>query len=107
MNEETMDFGGALLALKNGKSVARKNWDGVDMSIYLVKGSRDVSSMAIDVVQGDDIEGIPFELFELGDYETITRLPNLNMKNAHGRTVTGWLPSQTDVLAEDWFIVTQ
>ena len=33
---------------------------------------------------------------------TITRLPNLNMRAATGSTVTGWLASQTDILAEDW-----
>ena len=29
-------------------------------------------------------------------------MPNINMLAADGSIVTGWLASQTDMLAEDW-----
>jgi hypothetical protein len=103
MNEK-MCFGQALDVLKHGGVIARKCWNGKGMFIYLNKGSRDVSDDSHDKLKegAENVEGIPFELFEMGDKGTVTRLPNINMKNAANRTVTGWLASQTDMLAEDW-----
>jgi hypothetical protein len=96
-----MNFGIALEALKQGKRIAREGWNGKGMFVYLNKGSRDISKPQ----EGENVEGISFELFELGDNDTVTRLPNINMKAATGSTVTGWLASQTDLLAEDWCII--
>lgn len=105
-----MDFGKAIQALKDGHTVARRGWNGKGMFLFLNKGSAE--SIPEKFVQGDVteprsfIEGINSDLFELGGEGTITRLPNLNMHSATGSTVTGWLASQTDILAEDWEIVT-
>ena len=96
-----MNFGIALQALKQGKRISREGWNGKGMFIYLNKGSRDISKAQ----DGENVEGVSFELFELGDNDTVTRLPNINMKAASGITVTGWLASQTDLLAEDWCIL--
>lgn len=98
-----MKFGEAFEALKGGKSISRSGWNGKGMFIYLNKGSRDVSGK--DEVGIENVEGVPFYLFEMGDTGTVTRLPNVNMKTATGSTVTGWLASQTDLFAEDWGIV--
>lgn len=94
-------FGEALAALKQGKRVARSGWNGKGMFIYLNRGSSEHLSPDRSLHR----EGIPEGLFELGDTGTVTRLPNLNMKAASGSTVTGWLASQTDVLAEDWEVL--
>ena len=96
-----MNFGLALESLKQGKAIARQGWNGKKMCIYLNKGSRDISKPR----DGENVEGISFELFELGDEDTVTRLPNINMRAATGSTVTGWLASQTDLLAEDWEVL--
>lgn len=101
-----MNFGQAIEALKNGKAIARAGWNGKGMCVYLNRGSSATSF----VNEGPDAvkeypEGIRGDLFDLGDTGTVTRLPNLNMKAASGSTVTGWLASQTDILAEDWTIV--
>lgn len=95
-----MDFGKAIEALKEGKRVARLGWNGKDMFIFLNRGSADRSL-------GDQshFDGIPSNLLDAGDVGTVTRLPNINMKAASGFTVTGWLASQTDILAEDWSVV--
>lgn len=105
MEEKTteLSFGEALTALKNGKAVARAGWNGKNMLLTLNKGS-------IDTDGGQQtppslIEGIKASLFESGDKGTVTRLPNINMRAASGSTVTGWLASQTDMLAEDWCIL--
>jgi hypothetical protein len=94
-------FGDVIAALKEGKRAAREGWNGKGMFIYLNKGSR-----AEPMNAGDLCEGIPFDgMFEQGDTGTVTRLPNINMRAATGSTVTGWLASQTDMLAEDWEIL--
>ncbi len=92
-----MNFGQAVEAAKNGKAIRRSGWNDKGMFVYLNKGS-DPTSYSSD----ERVDGIRGDLFELGDVGTVTRLPNLNMKSATGATVTGWLASQTDILAEDW-----
>ena len=95
-----LTFGLALEALKQGHCVARAGWNGKNMFIYLNKGSHHFAEVSTPGFT--HIEGVKRELFELGDTGTITRLPNINMRAATGSTVTGWLASQTDMLAEDW-----
>lgn len=101
--ETNLTFGQALEALKQGRRISREGWNGKNMFIFLNKGSKDF---------GDDrdlqpafTEGIRTELFDRGDTGTGTRLPNINMQAATGSTVTGWLASQTDMLADDWCIL--
>lgn len=101
------NFGQALEALKEGKSVAREGWNGKGMQIWLNWGNL-APENTVTVKDGDPvplIEGIQQPLFVMGNEDTVTRLPNLNMKAATGSTVTGWLASQTDILAEDWCIL--
>lgn len=95
-----MNFAEAIEALKNGERVARFGWNGKKMFVYLDRGSSPT------VMKGHHlIDGISSSLFDLGDAGTTIRLPNLNMRTATGATATGWLASQTDMLAEDWEIV--
>jgi len=101
--ETKLSFGQALDQLKLGKAISREGWNGKGMFVYLNKGSRDVSGESHEGTE--NVEGIPFHLFEMGDKGTVTRLPNVNMKAATGSTVTGWLASQTDLLAEDWCVL--
>lgn len=104
---QTFGFDKAIALLKHGKCVARKGWNGKGMFIYLNMGSYDPQALGLPVGQADMsctelIDGIRLGLFSCGDKGTVTRLPNLNMKSATGATVTGWLASQIDILAEDW-----
>lgn len=93
-----ISFSEALIYLKQGHRIARAGWNGKGMFIYLNKGSSELLSPDRSLT----IEGISETLFELGDAVTVTRLPNINMRTATGSTVTGWLASQTDMLADDW-----
>ena len=93
-------FGDIIAALKEEKRAAREGWNGKGMFIFLNKGSTPTLPD-----RDSTIEGISANLFELGDNGTVTRLPNINMRAATGSTVTGWLASQTDMLAEDWEIL--
>lgn len=96
-----MSFGHAIVALKEGKKVARAGWNGKGMFLWLNNGS-----IATPLLKGQHVDGISnTDLFGVGAEGTVTRLPNINMQSASGATVTGWLASQTDMLADDWVIV--
>ena len=86
-----MDFGTALTALKHGQKVARDGWNGKGMFLFLVPGSRFQVSRA-------PLLGIYPEGTEI-DYHA-----HIDMKTAQGYVVP-WLASQTDLLAEDWVVI--
>lgn len=98
-------FAQALEAAKQGKRIARNGWNGKGMWVYVNKGSMDKTGLPPHHEGQAFSEGIDLTLFESGDAGTCTRLPNLNMVAATGSTVTGWLASQTDLLADDWVIL--
>lgn len=71
-----MNFGQAIEALKSGKKVARKGWNGKNMHLELQRP----------------------------DEHSKMTLPYIFMYTAQGDNVP-WLASQTDMLAEDWVTV--
>jgi hypothetical protein len=93
-----MNFGSAIEMAKRGKQIFREGWNGKGMFVYLQKGSTTIKIESETAM----IEGVNINLFDNGAEGTTTRLPNLNMVSARGNTITGWLASQTDILAEDW-----
>lgn len=86
-----MNFGDALEALKGGNKVAREGWNRKGMFLFLVWGSR-------FQVNRPPLLGIYPEGTVI-DYQS-----HVDMKTADG-SVVPWLCSQTDMLAEDWFLV--
>lgn len=80
-----MTFGLALEALKKGERISRAGWNG--------KG------MWLSFVDGHEYKVEPFIACQ-------QHLPWIGMKTADDKFVP-WLASQTDVLADDWQIVTQ
>ena len=90
-----MDFGMAIVALKRGECVARKGWNGKGMFLTLQPGS---------VVDGNNMRNDGAKDFYKDAQCTIA--PHIDMKAADHTYVVGWLASQTDMLAEDWEIVT-
>lgn len=94
----SLSFGQAIEALKLGRKVARAGWNGKGMWLILVPGTKDVALRA----------GTPYEK-ALGDVPPIEILPHIDMwtTNAQGRRamLPGWLASQSDMLADDWYIV--
>jgi hypothetical protein len=96
-----MNFGKALEFAKKGKVIRRAEWNA-KAKVYLEAGSRDTSKL----YGRTRIEAaLRAELFQPGDKGTVTRLPNLNLKTPGGETLTGWQPSQLEMLAEDWEII--
>jgi hypothetical protein len=85
------NFGDAIAALKEGKKVARKGWNGKLMFLFLVPGSTFKVNRA-------PLLGIYPEGTE------INYCSHIDMKTADDKIVP-WLASQTDVLAEDWNVI--
>jgi len=88
---KNLNFGDAIALLKQGYKVAREGWNGKNMFLFLVPGSR-------FKVNRPPLLGIYPEGTEI-DYQ-----PHIDMKTAQDTIVT-WLASQSDVLAEDWCVV--
>ena len=83
-------FGDAIKALKQGKKVARRGWNGKNMWLFLLFGKDIQNSM--NLVYGDNDDGLPI-------------LDSICMKTADRKIIVGWLASQTDILAKDWEII--
>jgi hypothetical protein len=81
-----MNFGDAIGALKDGEKVAREGWNGKGMFIYYVPARERKT-------EGD------IERNEFGEFVPCN--PYLAIKNVNG-SVSTWVPSINDVLAEDW-----
>ena len=83
-----MNFGQAIEALKNGKKVARKGWNGKGLCIELQVPDQD-SKMTLPYL-----------------YMSYPSTPASESAPAnHINARVPWLASQTDMLAEDWCIV--
>ena len=76
-----MDFGEALHLLKEGKKLAREGWNGKGMFIVFV----------------------PSKVINLNEY-LVKFNQHFVIKNVDG-SVSTWVPSVNDCLAEDWFIM--
>jgi len=92
---ENLTFSDALIALKDGKKVARNGWNGKGMYLWLLPKATIQKSWVKD----------PLLLSVFGESETLDCLGSIRMKTATGEILTGWLASQTDMLAEDWTIL--
>ena len=87
---DTYSFGDAINFLKAGKKVARKGWNGKDMFLFLatyIEFHTEADLSCVSNLEGD------------------LTLPAIVMKTADDRFCVGWLASQTDMLADDWFTV--
>lgn len=85
-----MNFGLALEAAKMGRKIARAGWNGKGMFLYHVPAAAypPKTDAAKEAFGGGNV---PY-----GAY--------VAMKTAQGNVVP-WLASQTDMLADDWYIV--
>lgn len=85
-----MSFGLALEAVKMGEAIARKGWNGKDQFVYLVDGT-------------DLQNALKYGYGEYVGEPTITS--TLAIKTSSNHIQIGWLATQSDMLAEDWYIV--
>lgn len=89
-------FGDAIAALKEGKRVSRSGWNGKGMYLWLLPAA---------IVKAEWCrEPHLKEMAETNGGE-IECLGSIRMMTADKKVLTGWLASQTDMLAEDWEVV--
>ena len=95
-----MDFGKALEALKHGKKVARKGWNGKGMFLWLKPAAVVKAEWCKDPLLKQLAEENGGEIPALGTICMFTH-------DSSGRRaiLTGWLASQSDLLLEDWEIL--
>jgi len=78
------NFSEALVLLKKGYMLARKNWNEKDIFIFLVP----INGFKIKMPNGT----------EMNSQQCIYLKTTQN-------NIIPWMPSQSDILAEDWFII--
>src|SRR5689334_18191426 len=90
------DFGWALVALRMGHKVARREWVALGMDIWVVMQKGYPAGIPINKNTAE-ATGIP-------EGTLIAFRPYLLLKTNDG-TFVPWTPSSVDVLAEDWVTV--
>ena len=89
MSYRPFDFSEALRHLRDGAAVTRKGWNGKNMFLFWVPGSRIVVSKGRPLAQFLPVDSV------------VNYQDHIDMKTAQG-TVVPWLCSQSDMLATDW-----
>ena len=97
INEKGLSFGAALLFLNMGHRIARKNWNGKNQWVSLTPGK--TLSLKVDNIWTPNVRKAAEE-----NNGIIELLPYMSLKTAQNKLQIGWLPSQSDTLANDWFV---
>jgi hypothetical protein len=94
--KQNLNFGQAIEALKAGLRVYRDGWDGKGMYLWLLPAAmvkaewcREAHLKEVAEKNGGQIEC----------------LGSIRMMTADKKVLTGWLASQTDILAQDWNVI--
>lgn len=100
ITDGTRDFGGAILALKAGKLLARKGWNGKGM--FIVK--QIPAEIGLDIIP--KMQSLPQSAKDklLANNQPINYANQMLIVNAEGRA-DSWVPSSSDCFAEDWEII--
>jgi hypothetical protein len=106
---ENLNFGQALEALKQGKLITRKGWNGKDMFLfirppYTCKLTEMLGFISVPRNVKDYYE-LKHQPITVENEPKITFTGYICMKAADDTIVNGWLASQTDMFAEDWFVL--
>lgn len=98
-----MNFGEAIAALKEGKMVARAGWNGKGMFVYQTVGntvSKDFIPKFASLPQS-------VKYFLSKKDADVVFHSSITMYTATGEMQPGWLASQSDILSEDWEVVSE
>lgn len=97
-----MTFGDAIAALKEGKRVSRKGWNGKGMYLWLKPETTIKEEWCNDPLLKGICHDNGGEILALGTICMYTH-------DSTGRKaiLTGWLASQSDMPSEDWFVVAE
>lgn len=88
---ENLTFSVALDALKRGGQIARKGWNGKGMYVFLAS-EVEFHTMA--------------DISEIADRKDgVYTSDMMVLRTAQGTFQPGWLATQSDILAEDWYVL--
>lgn len=94
-----MPFGEALSIAREGRAIARAGWNGKSMWVTYSPGSLSLPA--------DRFWAPANKAYAEKSGGSLDVLPCLTMKTADNKILMGWLASQTDMLANDWYEVTE
>ena len=105
-----LSFGLAIEAMKSGKKVARRGWNGKGMFLWLKPATTIKAEWCKDEMLKGLVEANGGEILGLGTicmYTHDSSERKLYSDEPAGRKaiLTGWVPSQSDMLYDDWEIV--
>lgn len=89
----------ALVAIKEGKRVARAGWNGKDQWVALSGPCEPREVLEVSFWSEHA------RAFAISQGGTAKVAPGLLLKNAQDLIVMGWVPSTGDLLATDWYIL--
>lgn len=92
-------FGWAIEALKSGHRVARQGWNGKNMWLSYSPGSESLPAANFWSTANRE--------YAESQGGSAKVLPCITMKTATGEILMGWLASQSDMLADDYYIVSE
>lgn len=94
-----MRFGEAIEYARVGMKIAREGWNGRGMYVYMTEGRTIPTDVWVARLPSQEITEAEKERGHIivGDH--------LDMMSAQGVRIIGWLASQTDMLADDWFVL--
>lgn len=90
-----MNFGEAIQAMKDGKLITRKGWNGKNMYLWYMPPA----TIKAEWCKEPHLKTLAEE--NGGEIEC---MGSVRMKTADNKVVTGWVASQADMFAEDWEI---
>ena len=95
-----MTFGMAIEALKLGKAIARKGWNGKGMFIF----KQIPAEISLDIIP--KLQSVPQVVKDkmIKCNKSLKYTNQMAIVNADGR-VDSWVASSSDIFAEDWYIV--
>lgn len=96
-----MDFGKAIIALKHGKAIQREGWNG--KGLFVVK--QIPASIGADIIP--KMQSLPQsakDIIMLRENPHIDYTNQMLIVNPDGRA-DSWVPSSSDVFAEDWRVI--
>ena len=114
------DFGGAIKALKEGKRVQREGWNGKGLYVFMqvpavISVENTVPNMqSLPPLVKADLTNRHFKYvvetqvekkFKTKHTITIAYTNQLALVNTNNNDITGWSPSTSDALAEDWVLL--
>ena len=91
-----MTFGQAIEHMQSGGFVTRADWNGKGMYLWILPAA---------LVPAEWCKDPHLKKLAVDNGGSLNCLPAIRMKTASGAVLTGWLASQTDMLATDWEIV--